>query len=191
MLHMCCNPWPAEAGKILSSFSSAGAASDSWDWWNQVRCMCAHNGQLGIALTLGAAVPSHSAIQRWFGEPVRAVVVPTSTFQNNKRGFPALPKAHQAVLLSFFQLNVQVGMSCNASCCRFLGIAPPPPPTLPSFPRFPHLTSPLVASQDGYCPPPFALTTTSSNNDKLVFTSLHSSQCWVVGWSLLCGIVIL
>ena len=142
MLHMCCNPWPAEAGKILSSFSSAGAASDSWDWWNQVRCMCAHNGQLGIALTLGAAVPSHSAIQRWFGEPVRAVVVPTSTFQNNKRGFPALPKAHQAVLLSFFQLNVQVGMSCNASCCRFLGIAPPPhPPSLPS-PAFP--TSPLL-----------------------------------------------
>ena len=71
--------------------------------------MCAHSGQLGVALTLGAAVPSHSAIQRWFGEPVRAIVVPTTTFQNNKRGFPALPKAHQAVLLSFFQLNVQVG----------------------------------------------------------------------------------
>lgn len=70
--------------------------------------MCAHNGQLGVALTLGAAVPSHSALQRWFGEPVRAIVVPTSVFQTNKRGFPALPKAHQAVLVSFFQLNVQV-----------------------------------------------------------------------------------
>lgn len=67
---------------------------------------------------LGAAVPSHSAIQRWFGEPVRAIVVPTSVFQTNKRGFPALPKAHQAVLVSFFQLNVQVG---SASCmlCSF------------------------------------------------------------------------
>ena len=76
--------------------------------------MCAHHGQLGVALTLGAAVPPHSAVQRWFGEPVRAIVVPTSIFQNNKRGFPALSKAHQAVLLSFFPLNVQVGVNCSA-----------------------------------------------------------------------------
>lgn len=70
--------------------------------------MCAHNGQLGVALTLGPSAPSQSAIQRWYGEPVRAIVVPTSIFQTNKRGFPALSKAHQAVLVSFFQLNVQV-----------------------------------------------------------------------------------
>ena len=91
--------------------------------------MCAHNGQLGVALTLGVTLPSHSAIQRWFGEPVRAVIVPTSTFQANKRGFPALPKAHQAVLLSFFQLNVQVQLSCNAVTwsCRLLREATPLP----------------------------------------------------------------
>ena len=96
--------------------------------------MCAHSGQLGVALTLGTAIPSQTAIQRWFGEPVRAIVVPTSSFQTNKRGFPALPKAHQAVLVSFFQLNVQVGMNCSAVtwCCRLLGMAvassnsPPP-----------------------------------------------------------------
>ncbi|KAL3148615.1 Protein arginine N-methyltransferase 5 [Trebouxia sp. C0009 RCD-2024] len=94
-----------------ATHSPTGASLDSWAWWNQVRCMCAHQGQLGVALTLGAAVPSHSALQRWFGEPVRAIVVPTSIFQTNKRGFPALPKAHQAVLVSFFQLNVQVLLS--------------------------------------------------------------------------------
>ena len=70
--------------------------------------MCAHNGQLGVALTLGPSAPSQSAIKRWYGEPVRAIVVPASTFQTNKRGFPALSKAHQTVLVSFFQLNVQV-----------------------------------------------------------------------------------
>lgn len=101
----------------------SGASLDSWAWWNQVRCMCAHQGQLGVALTLGAAVPSHSALQRWFGEPVRAIVVPTSIFQTNKRGFPALPKAHQAVLVSFFQLNVQVDSAAKqvACCVMFLG----------------------------------------------------------------------
>lgn len=73
--------------------------------------MCGHNGQLGVALELGPAVPPQSELQRWFGEPVRAIIVPTSTFQPNKRGFPALSKAHQAVLVSFFQLGVQVSTS--------------------------------------------------------------------------------
>ncbi|DBA92605.1 TPA: hypothetical protein ACH3X1_002824 [Trebouxia sp. C0004] len=93
--------------------ATAGSASssDSWEWWNRVRCMCGHNGQLGVALELGPCLPSEAEVQRWYGEPVRAIVVPVSVFQTNKRGFPALSKAHQAVLLSFFQLNVQVLLS--------------------------------------------------------------------------------
>jgi len=72
--------------------------------------MCGHNGQLGVALELGASLPSEAEVQRWYGEPV---------FQTNKRGFPALSKAHQAVLLSFFQLNVQVRHTCVVSLSHF------------------------------------------------------------------------
>ena len=99
-----------------TSVYSAGPLdpSDSWEWWNRARCMCGHNGQLGVALELGPAVPPPSELQRWFGEPVRAIIVPTSTFQPNKRGFPALSKAHQAVLVSFFQLGVQVSSSLQS-----------------------------------------------------------------------------
>ncbi|KAL0038065.1 hypothetical protein WJX79_000828 [Trebouxia sp. C0005] len=93
--------------------ATAGAASssDSWEWWNRVCCMCGYNGQLGVALELGPSLPSEAEVRRWYGEPVRAIVVPVSVFQTNKRGFPALSKGHQAVLVSFFQLNVQVLLS--------------------------------------------------------------------------------
>ena len=74
--------------------------------------MCGHNGQLGVALELGPSLPSEAEVRRWYGEPVRAIVVPVSVFQTNKRGFPALSKAHQAVLVTFFQLNVQVSHMC-------------------------------------------------------------------------------
>ena len=93
---------------LVSLCAPTPGTLDSWELWNRVRCMCSHNGQLGVALELGSSVPAQSEIQRWFGEPVRAIVVPVSVFQTNKRGFPALSKAHQAVLVSFFQLNVQV-----------------------------------------------------------------------------------
>ena len=81
--------------------------------------MCGHNGQLGVALELGPSLPSEAEMRRWYGEPVRAIVVPVSVFQTNKRGFPALSKAHQAVLVSFFQLNVQVRHMCAVSLSHF------------------------------------------------------------------------
>ena len=49
------------------------------------------------------------AAQAWAGEPVKAVMVSTSLFLTNKRGFPTLSRAHQALLASFFRLGVQVG----------------------------------------------------------------------------------
>ena len=57
----------------------------------------------------GARLVCPQAAQVWAGEPVKAVMVPTSLFLTNKRGFPTLSRAHQALLASFFRLGVQVG----------------------------------------------------------------------------------
>ena len=38
---------------------------------------------------------SAAELERWVGEPVRAVVVSPRAFVSNKRGFPVLPKRHQ------------------------------------------------------------------------------------------------
>ena len=53
-------------------------------------------------------------VQRWLGEPVKAVLLPTSCYTRNKKGYPVLSKAHQELVTSMFQHNVQV---CAAVPC--------------------------------------------------------------------------
>ena len=45
---------------------------------------------------------------RWRGEPVKAIILPTTIFSSNKRGYPILSKPHQELIASFFKLKVQV-----------------------------------------------------------------------------------
>lgn len=37
-------------------------------------------------------LPSREVLQRWRGEPVRAVIFPTPIFLTNKKGYPVLSK---------------------------------------------------------------------------------------------------
>lgn len=37
-------------------------------------------------------LPSREVLQRWRGEPVRALIFPTSIFLTNKKGYPVLSK---------------------------------------------------------------------------------------------------
>ena len=55
------------------------------------------------------------------GEPVKGLVVPTSVFIQNKKGFPVLPQPHQEFIVALFDYNVQFivrpsdpGMSSSA-----------------------------------------------------------------------------
>ncbi len=63
-----------------------------------------------LALELTADLPGEKALKRWLGEPVKAVILPTSIFLTNKLGYPTLSKKHQAFL------------------CRLFRVLPPPPP---------------------------------------------------------------
>lgn len=90
--------------------TAAGAdATDSWESWNQLRTLTDADPLLGVMLKLGQVLPHPGAVARWLGEPVKALVVPTSVFTTNKRGYPVLSKAHQDVIIQFFKLHVQVG----------------------------------------------------------------------------------
>ncbi|GFO27083.1 protein arginine N-methyltransferase 5 [Plakobranchus ocellatus] len=84
---------------------------DTWQWWDKFRSLCDSNKRLGVALELTPDLPSPGVIERWLSEPVKAVVVPTSLFLTNKKGYPVLSKAHQAVIKSLFKLEVQVIIS--------------------------------------------------------------------------------
>ncbi|EFN58275.1 hypothetical protein CHLNCDRAFT_142244 [Chlorella variabilis] len=106
----------------LGGSSGSSLAGDPWEWWNQLRFLCHHNTRLGVVLELGADLPSEGSLLRWRGEPLKAVLVPTSIFQTNKRGYPALSKRHQEFLGECFRRGVQVVLSGAAQH------APPAPP---------------------------------------------------------------
>ncbi|BFZ13310.1 hypothetical protein BsWGS_16351 [Bradybaena similaris] len=81
---------------------------DTWMWWNKFRSLCDYNKRLGVVLELTANLPPPQVIDRWLGEPVRALVVSTSLFLTNKKGYPVLAKMHQNIIRKFFRLEAQV-----------------------------------------------------------------------------------
>ena len=82
-------------------------AGSPWRAWNEVRCLCNHSNKLGVLLEVQSEVPRLEEVLRWHGEPVKALLLPTSAFLTNRRGYPTLAKAHQELLTRFFQLGVQ------------------------------------------------------------------------------------
>ena len=57
-------------------------------------------------LELGPDLPEDDEeIERWCGEPLRAVVLPTAIFMTNKKGYPTLSRRHQVVLAKLLTMN--------------------------------------------------------------------------------------
>ncbi|XP_067052038.1 protein arginine N-methyltransferase 5-like [Acropora muricata] len=81
---------------------------DPWEWWNLFRTVCANSRKIGLALEISTELPSEEELVRWCGEPVKAAILPTSLFLTNKKGFPVLPRAHQALVKRLFRLNTQL-----------------------------------------------------------------------------------
>lgn len=75
--------------------------------WNLFRTICSSHRKIGVALELSANLPSEDIIQRWLGEPVRCLIIPTSLFSTNRKGFPVLPKSHQSVVQRFYVVPVE------------------------------------------------------------------------------------
>ena len=80
---------------------------DTWNWWNTFRCVANFEKKLSLALELTADLPDETTLDRWLGEPIRCLVIPTHLFQTNKKGFPVLSKAHQSVINKFIRQKVQ------------------------------------------------------------------------------------
>ncbi|XP_011503736.1 PREDICTED: protein arginine N-methyltransferase 5 isoform X2 [Ceratosolen solmsi marchali] len=78
-----------------------------WQWWNEFRIVCDYNRKLIVALIVSHDLPDKEEIDRWLGEPVRCLIIPTTVFITNKTGFPVLSKAHQMMIKKFCSLKVQ------------------------------------------------------------------------------------
>ncbi|XP_077537844.1 protein arginine N-methyltransferase 5-like [Haemaphysalis longicornis] len=115
-----CQPSSAEQGQgdrsedtIDEKDNDPTGVDDPWEWWNVFRGVCGADKRIGLVLRLTADLPSERRLLRWLGEPVRCVVVSTTLFLTNKKGFPVLSRPHQEVLLRFFKLNCQVMVEGN------------------------------------------------------------------------------
>ena len=79
----------------------------TWNWWRKMRSLCEENTRLGLALELTNDLPEDEAeIQRWYSEPIRMIIIPTSLFLTNKSGYPVLSKAHQNFINKFLRVLV-------------------------------------------------------------------------------------
>ncbi|RKP38469.1 PRMT5 arginine-N-methyltransferase-domain-containing protein [Dimargaris cristalligena] len=77
------------------SSSSGSDPQKAWKNWTTLKQMCGHSARLQVTLILGADLPNGALLNQWFAEPLKCVVVPTSTFTTNSKGYPVLSKAHQ------------------------------------------------------------------------------------------------
>ncbi|CAH0383631.1 unnamed protein product [Bemisia tabaci] len=102
------------ANSYRSNPEEMSPVTDTWHWWNNFRSLCNSEKKLGLVLEVSYENPPAEEINRWLGEPVKALVVPTDIFLTNKRGYPVLSKSHQSLVKAFFSLDVQVIVSGNS-----------------------------------------------------------------------------
>ncbi|KNC84982.1 hypothetical protein SARC_02803 [Sphaeroforma arctica JP610] len=85
------------------------AAERPWRMWNQFRSLCDHSNKLNVCLELTEDLPcTGDALDRWMGEPVKAVALDTKLFMTDKEGNPVLSKAHENVLRRFISFDAQI-----------------------------------------------------------------------------------
>ena len=106
---------PAATAKMTSKTKgeaavqvSADDAVKSWERWNRFRLQCHHHHKLGLALELTEHMPSEQEMDRWFSEPLKAILIPTRIFITNSKGAPVLSPAHVAFLHKSFRHNIQI-----------------------------------------------------------------------------------
>lgn len=60
---------------------------DTYEVWNKFRFICDMNNRLGLILRVGAQIPKNLAVEKWLGEPVKALRVILAKFILEKKYF--------------------------------------------------------------------------------------------------------
>jgi type II protein arginine methyltransferase len=82
--------------------------TSTWHVWSRFRILCDYHPQLFCAIVLTSDLPNEKDLDVWKGEPVRAVIIPTSVFLTNSHGYPCLTPQHQRFLGQMMQLQTQI-----------------------------------------------------------------------------------
>lgn len=75
---------------------------DNWAWetWERLQDLCGYHPQLSIALDLSMPLPPTTSMMRWIHEPVSHILLPSSSFLANAKGYPVLSKSAQTLVRS-------------------------------------------------------------------------------------------
>lgn len=86
-----------------------GDITDGWEIWDSLRHLTGHNNRLFCCLELGEDLPENlNEMKRWAAEPLKAIILPTRIFLENKKGYPVLSKQHQQALSILLQFKMHV-----------------------------------------------------------------------------------
>lgn len=89
---------------------------DSWQWWNRFRLAANFNSKMRVVLELNEAErPDTNVVARWLGEPVEAIILPSTMFIRNRHNYPVLPKVWQEILKLFLQSHVNIIVSTDTN----------------------------------------------------------------------------
>ncbi|KAL4706818.1 hypothetical protein ACJJTC_010052 [Scirpophaga incertulas] len=103
---------PMVDSRSLKTYSETDESESPWNepwyWWSKFHERLDYDKKVGVVLELSADLPSKEILNRWLGEPVKAVIVPTSLFHTNKKGYPVLSRAHQEVVVSMMEHEAQI-----------------------------------------------------------------------------------
>lgn len=78
--------------------------ADGWKLWDNFRYLIGHHRKVSVAIEFGPDLPENiDTIYRWLSEPVGAIIISTSLFLENAKGYPVLPKRYQVFLNPFLK----------------------------------------------------------------------------------------
>ncbi|KAK6534918.1 methyltransferase protein [Arthrobotrys megalospora] len=77
----------------------------SWDVWNAIRTSARYTSRLGLALKVEYSLPRTHTLKRWFSEPIRYLIIDSTAFLLNTKGYPVLTKPHQKLVTQFARKN--------------------------------------------------------------------------------------
>lgn len=105
--HTLTSPNAVLEGSCTIQHSATGSFKGQWELWNNLRTVCEYHPNISVCLELGEELPVQEKVNRWLGEPVKALILPTKIFVENKQGYPTLSKQSQELVKGLYRLGAQ------------------------------------------------------------------------------------
>ncbi|KAH8232850.1 hypothetical protein KR026_001038 [Drosophila bipectinata] len=93
---------------------SKAEANDPWHWWNELRLAVKQNSKVKVVVELNDSDrPDKETVRRWLGEPIEAIIIPSSLFVRNRANYCVLKKEWQVIIGHFISVRANIIISTN------------------------------------------------------------------------------